>query len=70
MPHGRKRRLDRIGGPYVLPVLGREVVECQQTVIVLSELLYRLRILRALGPDELPERADGSGPGFGHKDLL
>ena len=37
MTHRRERRFDRIRGPYVLPVFGREVVERGQCVSILRE---------------------------------
>jgi len=40
-PHGCERALDRIAGPQVLAVFGREVVEGQQLLPVLQQAFDR-----------------------------
>ena len=47
-PYGRERRLDRVGGAQVDPVLGRVVVERQEHVEVVGDLRDRLGPLRAV----------------------
>lgn len=46
--HGGERGLDRIRGPRVDPVLGWEVEECQQLVLIVSDLLDGLGELRVV----------------------
>ena len=52
---GGERRLDRVRGPQVDPVLGREVVERQQFLLVVGDLRDGLGPLGAVG---LRERLD------------
>src|SRR5688572_14006949 len=49
MTDGRERRLDRVRGPQVHPVLGRKVIEGEQRGTVLLQALGRLRVLRLKG---------------------
>jgi len=41
VPHRRERRLDGVGGPQVLPMVGGEIEEGQEGVLVLDETLHR-----------------------------
>ena len=45
MPDGGEHAFNRVGCPQVVPVLGREVVEGQQRVLVLGQAGDRLLVL-------------------------
>ena len=66
----REDALDRIGGPDVLPVLGREVVEGQKLSPVLDQLAHRPFVFDAVGLDEEIECRFGLFPRFGHPDVM
>ena len=55
MAHGGEGRFDRVGGAQMRPMLGREVVEGEQRVMVLGQLLGGLGILRAVVLHEVIE---------------
>lgn len=52
-PHGGEGDLDRVGGPQVSPVLGREVVEGEQHVAVLGQALRGHGILGFVGQEPI-----------------
>lgn len=56
--HGGEGRLDRVGGPQVDPVLGGEVEERQQLVLVICDPLDDLGVLSPVSPLEVTD-----GPG-------
>ena len=58
------------GGPDVLPVLGREVVEGQKLSPVLDQLTHRPFVFDAIGLDEEIECRFGLFPRFGHPDVM
>ena len=66
----REDALDRIGGPQVNPVLGREVVEGQELLSIFVETLDRLRILGLIGLDEQIERLVSMRTRVSHPDLM
>jgi hypothetical protein len=45
--HGRERALDRVRGPKMFPMLGREVVERQEDVAILSQAIDGLLVFRS-----------------------
>ena len=61
---------DRIGCSDVPPVLGREVVESQQSISVLDQAFDRLGVLGAVGLEEEVEGVLGIHSGLGHPDVL
>ncbi len=66
----RKGALDGIGRAYVLPVLGRDIVEGEQAITVLDQAVCRFIVLGAISLDEEAKRRLGIGPGLGHPDIL
>jgi hypothetical protein len=69
MPDGGEGRLDRVRGPQVDPVLGREVVERQQIIDVIGDLRDGLGSLGAVQGGEGLRRGLGVLPVFGVPDL-
>src|SRR5256714_13874892 len=59
VPDGGERRLDRVRGAQVDPVLGGEVVEGEQLVEVVGDLRDRLAELGAVGQLESRDGAAG-----------
>ena len=58
--HGGERALDRVGRPQVFPMLGREVVECQQRVAILAQAVGSLLVLERVALDEGVERGSAA----------
>ena len=68
--HGGKGALDRVRGPEVFPVFGREIVECEQGLAILCQALGGLFVFQLVGCDEGVERGLGVLARLGHPDLL
>ena len=70
VPHGGKGALDRVRGPQVFPVFGREIVECEQGLAILCQALGGLIVFQLVGCDEGVERGLGVLARLRHPDLL
>ena len=66
MPDGGVGAFDWVAGPDVLPMLGREVVECQQIGAILGQAFDGGRVFHAVSLDEEIERGIGTCLGFRH----
>ena len=66
MPDGGECAFDRVGHADVFPVLGREVVEREQGVLVLDQLTHCLIVFRAIGDSEEIEGLLGIVAGLKH----
>lgn len=69
-PEGGEGRFDRVGGPQVLPVLGREVEETEQAVLVARQRLDSLGVLGAVLLDEALDLRLGVLAAVGAHDLV
>ena len=65
VPDGSEHALDRLRGPQVVPVLSREVVECQQRIDVLCQASNALRVFRGVFFLEGLDGREGLSPGCG-----
>jgi hypothetical protein len=63
---GSKGAFDRIAGPDVLPMLGREVIECQLVGTVLGQAFDSPVVFHAASLDQRIEGGVGLGLGFSH----
>src|SRR5438128_11205220 len=70
MPHGGEGAFDGVGGPQVLPMLSREVIERQQRLPVLRQAIYRLVVLDGVSLDKGVESGVGVLLRLGHPDVL
>src|SRR5207237_7104987 len=70
VPHGGKGALDRVRGPQVFPVFGREIIECEQGLAILCQALGGLIVFQLIGCDEGVERGLGVLARLRHPDLL
>ncbi|MCP1838606.1 hypothetical protein ACVIHI_000031 [Bradyrhizobium sp. USDA 4524] len=68
--HGGKHALDRIGGPQMDPVLGREVVERQQNLLILEEAISSARLFGTVFLGEGFECKLRGDPARRHRDIL
>jgi hypothetical protein len=68
--HGDEGRLDQIRGPQVNPVLGGEVEERQELVLVVRDPLDGLRVFRLVGPFEVTDGPSCAPLVLGVADLL
>ena len=69
-PDGGKGRLDRIGGPQVLPMGSREVIEGQQPLAVRGQVVRGLGVLVTEGRDKAVKGLLGRLAGICLPDLV
>src|SRR5580704_4964279 len=68
MPHGGECAFNGVGGPQVLPMLSREVVERQQRLAVLRQATHRLVVFDGVSLDKGVEGGVGVDLRLGHPD--
>ena len=70
LPHGGEGAFDGVAGADMFPVLGGEIIECQQSFPILDQALRGLVVFNAVSLDEKIKRRLRVDLGFGHPDIL